>query len=424
MKDKKMIKMNKIELLAPAGSFEKAKIAFLYGADAVYAGTSKLSLRTRAEMNSDTLEDTVKYAHSIGKRVYVAINIYAGDSDYDEIEKEIKRLSEISVDGIIASDVGIIEKIKEIAPNIDIHISTQANVVSLQSARFWYNYGAKRVILARELTKEKIQYIMENKPKDLEIEMFIHGAICYAYSGRCYLSKYLSDRCANLGDCSQPCRWAYNIYAEEVNRPESRINIDYDEKGTYIFSSKDLCLVNQIPSIIDMGVDSLKIEGRLKTDYYLATIVRTYRKAIDDYIKLKEDFNKEKYNTKDYLEELEKVRTRGISEFYFSDSNNQDIHDFDGKNANLEYEYGAKVISQDKDTKIAIVEIRNKLSIGDELEVLIPNTIESFCFKIQELYDIKTNEKIDSINPGKKGQLVKIMIPTEVFENYIIRRKK
>ena len=414
--------MKKVELLAPAGSVDKAKIAFMYGADAVYAGTSKLSLRTRAEMNTDTLEETIKYAHSIGKKVYVALNIYAQDEDYEEIEKEVKRLDEIHADAIIASDVGVIDTIKKVAKNMDIHISTQANTVSLHAANFWHKYGAKRVILARELSKEKIKYIMENKPKDLEVEMFIHGAICFAYSGRCYLSKSLSGRSANLGDCAQSCRWQYNFYAREVNNKDSIINLDFDDKGTYLFSSKDMCLIKQIPSIIDMGVDSLKIEGRLKTDYYLATVVRTYRQAIDEYLKLKEEKRENEYNPKKYLEELLKVKTRGLSEFYFSDSNNQDIHDLDGKNENPYYEYGAKVYSN-LGNNIYQVEIKNKLSIGDKLQVLFTDSFDKGEFEIKELFDEKTNEKIDTVNPGVKGQLVKINIPFDNLKPGTVIRK-
>lgn len=415
--------MKKVELLAPAGSLEKAKIAFMYGADAVYAGTSKLSLRSRAELNDDTLEETIKYAHSIGKKVYVALNIYANDSDYEEIENQIEILKRVKADAIIASDPGIIMLIKERAPEIDIHISTQANTVSLHTAEFWRNFGAKRVILARELSKDRIKYIMDNKPDDLEIEMFIHGAICYAYSGRCYLSKYLANRCANQGDCAQPCRWQYKITAEEVNNPGSKINIDYDEKGTYLFSSKDMCLIRQIPTIIDMGVDSLKIEGRLKTDYYLATVVRAYRNAIDDYEKLKSEGREKEYDASKYLKELEKVKTRGLSEFYFSDDKNQDIHDFDGKSENLEYEYGARVIEKEADN-IYRVEIKNKLSIGDRLEILLPNSIDECTFNIEELYDIKNDKPIDTINPGIKGQQVKIKIPYDLVPGTIIRRKR
>ena len=415
--------MSKVELLAPAGSLEKAKIAFMYGADAVYAGTAKLSLRSRAELNDDSLEETIKYAHSIGKKVYVALNIYANDKDYDEIEEQILRLKEVKADAIIASDPGVIMQIRKLAPEIDIHISTQANTVSLHSAMFWREFGAKRVILSRELSKEQIEYIMENKPKDLEVEMFIHGAICYAYSGRCYLSKYLANRCANQGDCAQPCRWQYKITAQEVNNLDSKINVDYDEKGTYLFSSKDMCLIKQIPTIIDMGVDSLKIEGRLKTDYYLATVVRAYRNAIDEYEMLKSKGKQENYDYTKYLKELEKVKTRGLSEFYFSDSNNQDIHDFDGKSENLDYEYGARVIRKDKDD-IYIVEIKNKLSLGDKLEILLPNTIDECKFTIEKLYDVKNDKEIETINPGIKGQQVKIKIPYELVPGTIIRRKR
>ena len=410
--------MKKMELLAPAGSLAKAKVAFMYGADAVYAGTAKLSLRSRAEMDSDDLEDTIKYAHSIGKKVYVAMNIYAYDKDYEEIREEIKRLDRINADAIIASDPGVIACIKETAPNMEIHISTQANITSVEAAKFWYNYGAKRVILARELSREKIEYIMKNKPADLEVEMFIHGAICYAYSGRCYLSQYLSDRGANCGDCSQPCRWQYKVTAEEVNKPGSIINIDYDEKGTYIFSSKDLCLLKQIPVLANMEMDSLKIEGRLKTDYYLATVVSAYRKAIDDYYASPETWNYE-----DYLPELEKVKTRGLSEFYFTNSNNQDIHDYDGFSENLKYEYGAKVLENLGDN-LYHVEIRNKLSVGDLLDVMVPGDITPHEFNIEELYDSKTRERIDTVNPGVKGQSVIIKVPYNMDVNYVIRRKK
>lgn len=410
--------MKKMELLAPAGSLAKAKVAFMYGADAVYAGTAKLSLRSRAEMDSDDLEDTIKYAHSIGKKVYVAMNIYAYDKDYEEIREEIKRLDRINADAIIASDPGVIACIKETAPNMEIHISTQANITSVEAAKFWYNYGAKRVILARELSREKIEYIMKNKPADLEVEMFIHGAICYAYSGRCYLSQYLSDRGANCGDCSQPCRWQYKVTAEEVNKPGSIINIDYDEKGTYIFSSKDLCLLKQIPVLANMEMDSLKIEGRLKTDYYLATVVSAYRKAIDDYYASPETWNYE-----NYLPELEKVKTRGLSEFYFTNSNNQDIHDYDGFSENLKYEYGAKVLENLGDN-LYHVEIRNKLSVGDLLDVMVPGDITPHEFNIEELYDSKTRERIDTVNPGVKGQSVIIKVPYNMDVNYVIRRKK
>lgn len=411
--------MKKPELLAPAGSFEKAKVAFMYGADAVYCGTASLSLRSRAEVDDNDLEKTIKYAHSIGKKVYAALNIYAWDTNYEEIEKQVKMLDEVHVDAIIASDGGVIQKIREIAPNIEIHVSTQANVVSYHAAKFWYDNGAKRVILGRETSKDQIQEIMKNKPEDLEVEMFIHGALCWAYSGRCFLSEYLSCRSANLGDCSQSCRWAYNMYLEEKNKPGNLMPVETDENGTYILSSKDLCLIKEIPQIIEMGVDSLKIEGRLKTEYYLASVVNVYRNAIDDYMA-----NPEGYDYTKYLKELEKVKTRGLTTFYFNDRNNKDFQEYEGKQYNPDYEFGGKILEEKSANSRVLIEIKNKLSIGDTLELIIPNEIKPQAFTIEKLYDSETGEEISTVNPGKQGQTVILEIPFEVKKGWILRRKK
>lgn len=409
--------MKKIELLAPAGSFEKAKIAFLYGADAVYMGTKSLSLRTRVNVDDEDLAKTIEYAHNIGKKVYVALNIFAWDEKYDEIIKSAKELNELKPDGIIASDGGVIEILKEYAPNVDIHISTQANVISYHNAKFWYNNGAKRVILGREMNKEQIKELIKNKPEDLEVEMFAHGAICFGYSGRCFLSDFLCGRSANLGDCAQSCRWEYNVYVEEKNNPGNLMPVEDDEHGTYIFSSKDLCLIKEIPEIIEMGVDSIKIEGRLKTEYYLASVVNAYRNAIDEYMK-----NPENYDYTKYLKELEKTKTRGLTTFYFNDRKNKDIQEYEGKQYNLQYEFGGKVIS--KENEKTIIEIKNKLSIGDEMEIIIPGQIETVKLKIEKLWDIETNEEIETVNPGRAEQKVKMVLPVEVQENWILRRKK
>ena len=411
--------MKKPELLAPAGSFEKAKVAFMYGADAVYCGTASLSLRSRAEVDDNDLEKTIKYAHGIGKKVYAALNIYAWDTNYEEIEKQVKMLDEVHVDAIIASDGGVIQKIREIAPNIEIHVSTQANVVSYHAAKFWYDNGAKRVILGRETSKDQIQEIMKNKPEDLEVEMFIHGALCWAYSGRCFLSEYLSCRSANLGDCSQSCRWAYNMYLEEKNKPGNLMPVETDENGTYILSSKDLCLIKEIPQIIEMGVDSLKIEGRLKTEYYLASVVNVYRNAIDDYMA-----NPEGYDYTKYLKELEKVKTRGLTTFYFNDRNNRDFQEYEGKQYNPDYEFGGKILEEKPANSKVLIEIKNKLSIGDTLELIIPNEIKPQAFTIEKLYDSETGEEISTVNPGKQGQTVILEIPFEVKKGWILRRKK
>lgn len=409
--------MKKPELLAPAGSFEKAKTAFLYGADAVYAGTSSLSLRTRAEMTDDDLAKTIEYAHEIGKKVYTAINIYAWDENYEEIKKQARMLEKLNVDGIIVADGGIVELLKNEAPSIPIHISTQANTVSYHSANFWYKNGAKRVILGRELNKKQIKDVIDNTPMGLETEIFVHGAICFGYSGRCFLSDFLAGRSANLGDCAQSCRWAYNLYVEEKNNPGNLMPVEDDDKGTYIFSSKDMCLIKEIPEIIDMGVDSLKIEGRLKTEYYLAVVINTYRKAIDDYIK-----NPDSYDFTKYLKELEKTKTRGLTTFYFNDRSNKDFQEYEGKQYNANYEFGGKVLKTNKDK--TLIEIKNRLQVGDYLEIIIPNEINTIDFRINDLWDSDTDEKIEFVNPGRQGQTVKMKLPIEVKSGWILRRRK
>ena len=411
--------MKKVELLAPAGSYEKAKIAFLYGADAVYCGSSSLSLRARADMGNDDLIKTIEYAHSIGKKIYVTLNIFAWDEKYEEIIEMAKQLNKIKPDGIIAADGGVIEVLKQYAPDIPINVSTQANIVSLHDCNFWYKNGAKRMIMGRELNKEQLRYIMQNKPKDMEIEIFIHGAICFAYSGRCFLSDFLAGRSANLGECAQSCRWSYNLYAEEKNNPGNMMPIEIEENSTSIFSSKDLCLIRELPEIIEMGIDSLKIEGRLKTEYYLASLINIYRNAIDDYYESKEKFDE---NLEKYINEIEKVKTRGLTTFYFNDRKNKDIQEYEGKQYNALYEFGGKVVEYNEEK--SIIEIRNKLSIGDELEIIIPNNIETLKFKIENLWDIETDEPIDTINPGKQGQQVKMKLPIKCEKDWILRRKK
>lgn len=410
--------MKKPELLAPAGTFERAKIAYLYGADAVYAGTADLSLRTRVNINNDEFVKIVELAKKMNKKIYAAMNIYAFDKDYEKVKTQAKILNDMGVDAVIVSDGGVLDIVREYAPNVDVHISTQANTVSLGTCEFWRRNGAKRVILARELSRDKIKYMMENKSPDLELEMFIHGAVCVGYSGRCILSNYLIGRASNQGDCAQPCRWNYNVYIEEKNNPGKLLPVEEDGRGTYLLSAKDLCLINRIPEIVDMGVESLKIEGRLKTEYYLATVVNAYRCAIDDYLANKSSWSSQKYQV-----ELDKAMSRKYSELFYDREDNKDIQNYDDDGrSTVPYEYGAKVL--EKKAGLSIVEVRNKLQVGSQYEMIIPGKIEPEIITIGELYNIDTNEKIDVVNPGKAEQKVLMKLPDSAENNYIIRRRK
>ena len=409
----------KPELLAPVGSFEKAKVAMIYGADAVYCGTGALSLRSRASMDNEALRKTIEFAHAHGKKVYTTLNIYAPDDLYKDIEEQVKMLEKVNVDAVIVSDGGVVDLVKQVAPSIPVHISTQANTLSAHAAKFWQKNGAERVILSREMNKEDIKKLIADIPDDLETEMFIHGAICWAYSGRCYLSDYMASRNANLGDCAQSCRWAYNMYIEERNNPGNIMPVEEDKNGTYVLSSKDLCLIKEIPEICEMGVTSLKIEGRLKSEYYLASVVNAYRTAIDDYYNDPENFDYTKYES-----ELNKVKTRDLTTFFFNDKENKDFQEYNGKQYNPDYEYGAQVEEYLEDEDKYVVKIGNKLTVGDTLEILVPNDINYVSFTIDKMWDTETDEEVETVNPGKLGQTVKMKLPIKCDSNWIIRRKK
>ena len=409
----------KPELLAPVGSYEKAKVAMIYGADAVYCGTGALSLRSRASMDNEALKKTIEFAHAHGKKVYTTLNIYAPDDLYKDIEEQVKMLEKVNVDAVIVSDGGVVDLVKQVAPSIPVHISTQANTLSAHAAKFWQKNGAERVILSREMNKEDIKKLIANIPDDLETEMFIHGAICWAYSGRCYLSDYMASRNANLGDCAQSCRWAYNMYIEERNNPGNIMPVEEDKNGTYVLSSKDLCLIKEIPEICEMGVTSLKIEGRLKSEYYLASVINAYRNAIDDYYN-----NPEGFDYKKYEDELNKVKTRDLTTFFFNDKNNKEFQEYNGKQYNPDYEYGAQVEEYLEDEDKYVVKIGNKLTVGDTLEILVPNDINYVAFTIDKMWDTETDEEVETVNPGKLGQTVKMKLPIKCDSNWIIRRKK
>ena len=374
----------KVELLVPAGSLEVLKIAIKFGADAVYIGGEEFSLRAKAANFSD--EDMIAgidFAHRYGKKVYVTVNIFAHNYDIDEAVDYLKRLNEIKPDGLIMSDPGLISLAFEYAPNVEVHISTQANNTNYMTYKFWYKMGVKRVVSARELSLEEIKGIRENIPDDMEIESFIHGAMCISYSGRCLLSNYFTGRDANRGECTHPCRWQYAVMEEK--RPGEYLPVYENERGTFIFNSKDLCMIGYIPEMIDAGIDSFKIEGRMKTSLYVATVARTYRKAIDDYYKSIDTY---KANMDWYMDEISKCTYRKFTTGFYFGKPNEETQIYDSNTYISEYIY-LGFVEEIRSGKYKITQ-RNKFLIGDEIEIMKPGG-ENVIAKVINIEDEEGN---------------------------------
>lgn len=384
------------ELLAPAGDLEKLKYAFNYGADAVYLGGKLFSMRANAgNFTIDEIREGVNYAHERNGKVYVTINISGRNNDFPELIKYIKQLDSAGVDGIIAADPGIIMCIRDTLPNMKISLSTQMSTANYKSIEFWKRNGVNRVVLARELTFEDIKGICENKPKDIEIETFVHGAMCISYSGRCLLSNFLTGRDANRGDCAQPCRWKYSLV--ESTRPKEDFPIEEYKEGSFIFNSKDLCLINHIPELIKAGVTSFKIEGRMKSIFYVSTIINAYRNAIDMYEKDPLNYN---FDTK-LFDEVQKVSHRQYCEGFFNGIADSSSQNYGTSSYTRNYDFVAKVIGYNKDKNLYEIEQRNKFYVGDDLELLIPRK-ESKNFKITKMYDEKGNEVTSTPHPKQR----------------------
>lgn len=408
--------MKKVELLAPAGDLEKFKTAIQYGADAVYLAGDKLGLRTASKnLSLDDIKEATKIAHDLDKKVYLTLNVISHNKDLEGVDEYIQSLDEAGVDAFIVSDPGIFQKVKTLAPSKEIHISTQANITNTATVEFWKSLGADRVILARELSLEEIKEIKDEVRDSIMIEAFVHGAMCMSYSGRCLLSNFMTGRSANMGDCAHPCRYKY--YLMEETRPGEYYPITEDEKGSYIMNSKDLCMINYIPELIEAGVDSFKIEGRVKSEYYVATVINQYRRAIDDYY---EDIEKYKYNRDNniYLEEIMKVSHRDFTTaFFFGDVKEASLT-YDNSSYIRLYDFIARVLDYDEDKKLMKVQERNKFSIGDEVEIFGPKFYDKFT--INKIYDENMNE-VDNINTPMKEAY--IPYDKKVEYNYMIRRK-
>ncbi len=399
----------RVELLAPAGNMEKLEMVFHYGADGAYMGGKAFNLRALSSNFSDEdLQKAVEYAHKLGKKVYVTLNIIPHNKELELLPEYIKYLESINVDGVIVADLGIFQIVKENS-NLDINVSTQASNTNWKSVEMWKNLGAKRVILAREVSLEDMKIIREKVP-DVELEVFIHGAMCISISGRCLLSNYMANRDANRGACAHPCRWKYTLMEEK--RPGEHFPVFEDEKGTYIFNSKDLCTIEIIDKILDIGIDSLKIEGRMKGIYYGANAVKVYRNAIDAY--LSGAYN---YNPK-WLEELKTTSNRSFTSGFYIDKPDEASQNYDTNSSYSQtYQLVAKVLEA-KGDNIYTLQIRNRLFAGEEFEVVNPKG-DPVKFIMPKLLELKSGEIIDVAHPN---MIVEIKTDTYLEKLDMIRK--
>lgn len=358
----------KPELLIPASSLEVLKTAVIFGADAVYIGGEAFGLRAKAKnFSKEDMEEGIRFAHERGVRIHVTANILAHNDDLEGAEEYFKELGEMKPDALIVADPGMFTLAKKICPDIEIHVSTQANNTNYATFLFWYEQGAKRVVTARELSLKEIKEIREKIPEDMEIESFIHGAMCISYSGRCLLSNYFTGRDANQGACTHPCRWKYAVVEEK--RPGEYLPVYENERGTYIFNSKDLCMIEHIPEMIEAGIDSMKIEGRMKTALYVATVARTYRKAIDDYFASEETYLA---NMEWYKEEIAKCTYRQFTTGFYFGKPDESTQIYDNNTYINEYIY-LGIVEEIDEEGMAKVEQRNKFCVGDEIEIMKPD---------------------------------------------------
>ena len=402
------------ELLIPASSLEVLKTAVIFGADAVYIGGEAFGLRAKAKnFSTEEMRKGIQFAHEHGVKVYVTANILAHNDDLAGVREYFEELKEIKPDALIIADPGVFETAKEICPEIERHISTQANNTNYATYNFWYKQGASRVVSARELSMEELKELRANIPEDLEIETFIHGAMCISYSGRCLLSNYFTGRDANRGACTHPCRWKYAVVEEK--RPGEYLPVYENERGTYIFNSKDLCMIEHIPELIDAGIDSLKIEGRMKTALYVATVARTYRKAIDDY---KKDPKLYEQNMPWYKEQISNCTYRQFTTGFFFGKPDETTQIYDSNTYNKEYTY-LGIVGEIKDG-LCRIEQRNKFSVGETIEIMKPDgrNIEAEVLRILN----EEGKEQESAPHSKQLPYVELSEIPDVYD--ILRRKE
>jgi U32 family peptidase len=419
----------KSELLMPAGNLTRLKVAFRFGADAVYIGTPDLSLRTKSGFDLEDVVEGIDFAHKIGKKVYLTLNLFSHNKDIEKLPNFIDTIKECNPDGVIIADPGVFNYVKKHAPHLELHISTQANICSWLSVKFWEDQGAGLCVMARETSYQELAEIREKCP-DIKLEAFVHGSMCMTYSGRCLLSNFMAERGANQGSCAHSCRWNYKLkmqlkdgtmkeidindqnqdlfefFLEEEIRPGEFLPFEEDVRGSYILNSKDLCLMPKLDEYLKIGIDSLKVEGRNKSMYYVAIVARAYRMAIDAYYK-----DPENWDPKPYLNELAAVSNRGYTLAFHDGRLTNLAHNYDNTRSIADWEFAGVVIAQEEDS--IIVEVKNRLVAGDVLEFVSPDSEQTILLRLYEFYNVKKQEISEVVNPGYKPQ---IKIPFSKFD--------
>lgn len=426
--------MKKPELLLPAGSLDRLKTAFLYGADAVYCGTPSMSLRAKSQFTMEEVKEGVELANKLGKKVYLTVNMFAHNKDLEKLPEIAKTLKEIKPHGVIVADPAIFMYLRENTPELNLHASTQSSITSWMSVNFWKNLGAKMAVLAREVSIEDMKEIKEKCP-DIKIETFIHGSMCMSYSGRCLLSNFLADRGANQGKCAHSCRWNYKLHIklkdgtlkelnlneenrdlfdfliEEEHRPGDIMEIIETESGANILNSKDLCLLPRLPDFINSGIDCLKVEGRNKTQYYVAMVAKTYRKAIDDYVN-----NPETWKAENYLDELYSISNRGFSLAFADGDLRNYANNYDSTKSTSEYEFAGYIVKSDDKNSYFLV--KNKIVLGDKITFITPNG-ENIDYTFNEIIDADNDLKLNEVNSGL-DKVIKIPLK---LDNLVVAKK-
>ncbi|MBM3590483.1 MAG: peptidase U32 [Alphaproteobacteria bacterium] len=427
--------LKKPELLMPAGNLDRLKTAILYGADAVYIGTPDMSLRVKSSFSLEDVVEGIEYAHSFGKKVYLTLNLFSHNKDVEKLPQFIETVKKVKPDGLIVSDPGVFQFVRQIAPELELHISTQANVCSWLTVDFWQKQGAKLVVMAREVSFEELKEIRQKCP-DIKLETFIHGSMCMTYSGRCLLSNFMAERGANQGSCAHSCRWGYKLkiklkdnteheieitdqnkdlfdfFLEEEIRPGSLMPFEEDVNGSYILNSKDLCLLPKLDEYIQLGLDSFKVEGRNKTEFYVGSVARVYRSAIDDYLR-----DPQNWRADDYMDEINSVANRGYTLAFHEGRLTNLAHDYESTGSTSFYEFAGKVLEWRDDD--IIIEAKNLLEAGDVLEFLSPSQREPILLRVYEFKMLKIHkngaEEIVICDKLHGGQKPKFVIPASAF---------